>query len=141
MRSRVLVGLAALVLLTACGSDDVTSEHGTITPSAGPRPASTAKLEIIEPAPGSTITGGVVTVRLGLEGGRIVTEATRDLRPDEGHLHLTLNDKLQSMTFALEDRIQVEPGTHLLLAEFVAADHAPFNPRVIVTRTFVVPPA
>ena len=51
-----------------------------------------------------------------------------------------MNNKLQSMTFQLEDQIQAEPGTYLLLAEFVAGDHAPFSPRVLVTRTFVVPP-
>jgi len=70
-----------------------------------------------------------------------VTAATRELKPDEGHVHLTVDDKLQSMTFGLEDQIHVEPGRHLLQAEFVAGDHAPFNPRVIVTRTFVVPGA
>jgi hypothetical protein len=28
------------------------------------------------------------------------------------------------------------PGPHTLTAEFVAADHAPFNPRVVATATF-----
>ena len=77
---------------------------------------------------------------VSLGGARIVSEATKDLKPDEGHMHLIMDDKLQSMTFSLQDQIQAEPGTHLLLAEFVAGDHAPFNPRVLVTRTFVVPP-
>lgn len=135
MQHRLLVPLAALAfLLTACGADDKPA-----TPSNTPRPASTAKLEFVEPEAGASIPGGAVTVRLSLEGARIVSEATRDLKPDEGHIHLIMNDQLQSMTFALEDQIQAEPGTHLLLAEFVAGDHAPFNPRVVVTRTFVVP--
>ena len=30
----------------------------------------------------------------------------------------------------------VSPGLHTLTAEFVAADHGPFNPRVIATTTF-----
>jgi len=27
--------------------------------------------------------------------------------------------------------VPVTPGSHVLKAEFVAADHAPFNPRVV----------
>lgn len=137
MPRRLLVALAALSLLVpACGG-----ENGAATPSNTPRPTSTAKLDIVEPAPGASIPGGAVKVRLSLEGARIVQDATKVLKPDEGHIHLIMDDKLQSMTFGLEDQIQAEPGTHLLLAEFVAGDHAPFNPRVLVTRTFVVPPA
>jgi len=139
MRRRTLVAVAALALLfTACGADDPVG-HGTATQASGPRPSSTATLEIVEPAAGASIPGGSVTVRLNLEGARIVETATRDLKPDEGHVHLTVDEQLQSMTFGLEDQVQVSPGTHLLVAEFVAADHAPFNPRVIVTRTFTVP--
>ena len=134
MHRRFFVALAALaLLLTACGD-------GAANQSSARRPTSTAKLEIVEPAAGASIPGGAVKVRLGLEGARIVAAATKDLKPDEGHIHLTMDDKLQSMTFGLEDQIQAAPGTHLLLAEFVAGDHAPFNPRVLVTRTFVVPP-
>ena len=135
MRHRVSIGLAILaMLLTACGGS-----AGGASPSKAPRPTSTAKLEIVEPAAGASIPGGAVSVRLRLEGARIVPAATKDLKPDEGHVHLTVDDKLQSMTFGLEDQIQAAPGTHLLLAEFVAGDHAPFNPRVLVTSTFVVP--
>jgi hypothetical protein len=139
MYRRCLPVLAALaLLLTGCGGG---SGGGAATSSKTPRPTSTAKLDIVEPAAGASIPGGAVKVRLSLEGARIVPAATKDLKPDEGHIHLTVDDKLQSMTFGLEDQIQASPGTHLLLAEFVAGDHAPFNPRVVVTRSFVVPPA
>jgi hypothetical protein len=138
MHRRFLVALAVLALfLTACGG----AGGGAPAQSKAPRPTSTAKLEIVEPAAGSSIPGGAVMVRLALDGARIVPAATKDIRPDEGHIHLTMDDKLQSMTFGLEDQVQAAPGTHILLAEFVAGDHAPFNPRVLVTRTFVVPPA
>ena len=139
MRPKLLIGMAALALvLTACGGGGGGSTSGSGA-NTGPRPASTAKLDIVEPAAGASIPGGSVTVRLSLEGARIVQASTKEIKPDEGHVHLTVDDKLQSMTFGLEDTIQASPGTHLLLAEFVAGDHAPFNPRVIATRTFVVP--
>jgi hypothetical protein len=34
------------------------------------------------------------------------------------------------MNYGLEQDLPVQPGTIVLKAEFVAADHAPFNPRV-----------
>ena len=42
------------------------------------------------------------------------------------------------MAYGLEQQVDVTPGVHVLVAEFVAGDHAPFNPRVTVTRTFNV---
>ncbi|HUR23651.1 MAG TPA: hypothetical protein VMZ73_07245 [Acidimicrobiales bacterium] len=139
MHGKLLGALAALALVfTGCSGGGA---GGATTPPNTPRPASTAKLDIVEPAAGATIPGGAVKVRLSLEGAQIVPAATKVIKPDEGHIHLTMDDKLQSMTFGLEDQIQANPGTHLLLAEFVAGDHAPFNPRVVVTRSFVVPPS
>ena len=44
------------------------------------------------------------------------------------------------MTYGLEQQVPVgglSPGPHQLRAEFVAADHAPFNPPVVATVTFV----
>jgi hypothetical protein len=34
------------------------------------------------------------------------------------------------MNYGLEQDVPVTVGSHALKAEFVAADHAPFNPRV-----------
>ena len=53
-----------------------------------------------------------------------------DIRPDEGHVHLYVNNSLVSMNYGLEQDVPVNPGTIVIKAEFVAADHAPFNPRV-----------
>jgi hypothetical protein len=43
------------------------------------------------------------------------------------------------MTFGLVQELDVRslaPGPHTLTAEFVAADHGPFDPRVIASVTF-----
>ncbi len=40
------------------------------------------------------------------------------------------------MNYGLEQDLPVTTGTWVLKAEFVAADHAPFNPRVWSTEVF-----
>ena len=45
-------------------------------------------------------------------------------------MHLYVNNVLVSMNYGLEQDIPVQPGSLVLKAEFVASDHAPFNPRV-----------
>jgi hypothetical protein len=102
------------------------------------RIASTAKMTIVEPAQGAEITGPKMRVVINLEGGKIVPEATKDIKPDEGHMHLSLDGQLATMTYGLDQEIEVEPGRHILQAEYVAGDHAPFNPRIIQARQIVV---
>ena len=77
------------------------------------------------------MTGTSVDVKVALENARIVAVTTTNIRPDEGHLHLYVNNVLASMNYQLQQQLSVHPGTYALKVEFVAADHAPFNPRVI----------
>jgi hypothetical protein len=76
------------------------------------------------------IEGDTLHVVLRLNGGTLVPQTTTDIRPDEGHVHLYVNNVLVSMNYGLEQDIPIQPGTTVLKAEFVAADHAPFSPRV-----------
>ena len=126
--SRLLAGCAIALLVAACGGSQ--PSLAAPSPTLGPRPASPAKVEILQPAPSSTVTGTSVHVVLKLTGATIVSQTTTDIRPDQGHLHLYVNGVLVSMNYGLEQDIPVQPGTIDLKAEFVASDHAPFNPRV-----------
>jgi hypothetical protein len=97
----------------------------------------------VEPAPGATLSGDSVPVVLELQGARIVEEVSTDLRPDEGHIHLNLDGEALTLLGGLEEDLAefkgepLEPGQHILEAEFVAADHGFFLPRVIETTTFL----
>ncbi|MEO8273676.1 MAG: hypothetical protein ABI620_06395 [Chloroflexota bacterium] len=132
MSHRHLVLAIVALLVAACGSPVATLTPASTAagPTLGPRPSSMATVEIIEPAQGSTVTGATAHVVLKLTGAKIITETTTAIRPDEGHVHLYVNGQLVSMNYGLEQDIPVTPGTLVLRAEFVAADHAPFSPRV-----------
>jgi hypothetical protein len=140
--TRAVVIAAVLgLLLGACGSSGGGS--GPVSPAAGPsaRPSSTATLTIVSPANGSVVHGSTVDLRLRLQHAKIVPATTQELRPDRGHIHVILDGKLISMNYQLKNVItDVQPGPHLLQAEFVASDHAPFDPRVIAVTSFEVKP-
>jgi hypothetical protein len=129
----------AVVLLGACSS----AGGSTSTPaptSMAARPTSTAKLTILAPRNGQTLSRQSSQVRLGLAGAKIVAHTTR-VRPDQGHLHLLVDGKLVAMNYGLNERLpSLTPGQHLVQVEFVAADHAPFDPRVLTQAAFTVKP-
>lgn len=132
-RSAFLVSI--LFVVTACSPG--ASASPTQPPSTlGARPSSPATVEILQPASGATVTGATVHVVLKLTGADIVAQTTTNIRPDQGHVHLYVDNVLVSMNYGLEQDIPIHPGTYVLKAEFVASDHAPFNPRVLSQQVF-----
>ncbi len=82
-----------------------------------------------------------VEVELRLEHAHVVppTQVGGAIRPDEGHIHLSVDGQLVAMPIALTDRLTALPlGVHTLEAEFVGADHLPFANRVVAAVTFRV---
>ena len=78
-------------------------------------------------------------MKVRLRDATIVPATTADIVPDEGHLHVILDDQLISMTGQTTQLLSnLTPGQHLLKVEFVASDHAPFDPRVIAAVAFEV---
>ncbi|HYM84859.1 MAG TPA: hypothetical protein VEY67_11985 [Candidatus Dormibacteraeota bacterium] len=138
---RLAAALALALAIAGCagGSSSPTAspDAGSVAsssspsapPSSAPRPASTAKLAIVSPAQNAVVTGGTVHVVISLTGATIVTQTSTDIRPDQGHIHLYVDNNLVSMNYGTTQDLQAVPGAHVLRAEFVASDHAPFDPR------------
>jgi hypothetical protein len=115
----------------------------TIPMASGPRPASTATISVVRPSGGATVSGDDLEVVLQLTGGTIVDTTSTTLTSNTGHVHLSLDGRVVSMTFGLVQSVDLRsatPGEHTLQAEFVAADHGPFQPRVTASVTFVKEP-
>jgi hypothetical protein len=125
------LGMASL-LGAACSKGE--TGNGT-----QPRPSSPADLQILSPTNGEIVQGSDVPIKVELNGARIVQATTIDIKPDEGHLHVYLDNQIVAMNFsASQDLENVKPGMHVLRVEFVAADHRPFDPRVFTAVTFQV---
>jgi hypothetical protein len=108
------------------------------TPS-GARPSSSATLTVERPTSDEVVTGTQLEVVMTLTGGRIVDSSSTTLTPDTGHIHLSLDGRLASMTYGLVQILDLRglaPGAHSISAEFVAADHGPFDPRVETSVRF-----
>lgn len=128
---------ALLALLVACAKGSAPPASGAQPPSA--RPSSTARLAVVTPANGSAVPSGNFTLRVSLTGAKIVSATTRSLKANEGHLHVLVDGRLISMTGNTEQPITgLAKGAHQIRVEFVAGDHAPFDPRVVATTTFEV---
>jgi len=135
--------VTAGLLLAACGgSGDGGGATGVAsgpTESTQDRPTSTAKLSIVEPKVDQVVHGSSVDLRVKLKAAKLVPATTTNIVPDEGHLHVLLDDQLISMTEGTEQTISdLTPGLHRVQVEFVASDHAPFEPRVVAVVAFEV---
>jgi len=126
-----VLALLGVVALAACAPDTPASTTTT-------RPRTPATLEIVSPTPNQT-TGAAVDLKLELDGATVVkpSEVT-GIDPTQGHIHVSVDGKLVSMTYGLSQELHLTPGTHTVQAEFVASDHRPFANRVVAAVVFQV---
>jgi hypothetical protein len=131
-----LLGALLAFGLFACARGESSSGSATIDTADG-RPRTSARLQFVTPAPDATEPPDF-TLDLALTGARVTTVTSGALTSDEGHIHVSLDGKLISMTFGTTQALtDLTPGRHSLQAEFVAKDHAPFanRPRAFVQFT------
>jgi hypothetical protein len=143
LRAAALGAVVAALAVTACsGGED--GNGGAAAPTstaavAAERPSSPAKLTIEEPRQGETVKQARPELVLNLDGAKVVNQTTTRVQGDQGHIHLYLDGKLVAMNYGLRQRLpQLPPGQHVVQVEFVAADHAPFDPRVLTQSAFQV---
>jgi len=130
--------LAAVLTATLCAA----CSSSTSNPSrdaASARPSSPARLTIVSPTNGTVFRTGNVPIRIRLQDARIVPSTTTAIVPNQGHLHVYVDDQIVGMNYGLTDVLHhVTAGIHSLRVEFVGADHLPFDPRVIAQAEFEV---
>lgn len=137
VRQRLAGGAIALALAAAaCGGSGDGGGDGTPTT----RPSSPATVTIESPTNGEQFPAGTaIPVNVDLTGAKIVQQTTKNITPTTGHIHLLVDDKVVSMNYQTTNTLEgVEPGMHVMKVEFVAADHLPFDPRVVSAVTFEV---
>lgn len=127
---RLVAVFCALCLAVSCGSGNSTSAT---------RPTSKASISIASPKANAVISGKTFEVRIALRGGRIVRQTSKNLNATDGHVHVSIDGAVLTMTYGLAQKVKTpSAGSHLLQVEFVAKDHGPFDPRVIASVPFEV---
>ena len=129
----VSVAVMALVVLAAACAP---SNNSTATAA---RPRTSATLQILSPTP-NQVTGPSIDLELALHGATVVSPSqVTGVDPTEGHIHVSLDGKLVTMTYGLHQQLNsLTPGTHTVQAEFVASDHRAFANRVVAAVLFQV---
>jgi hypothetical protein len=139
---RLAAVVVAALTMTGCSWFGGTSVSSSPSPVASynpaSRPSSPAKLRFIQPQDQAQVKAGVVHVQLALEGASIVSQTTRNITPTTGHIHFSVNDKLIAMNYSTMQDVPLTAGLYRLTAEFVAADHIPFSPRVQTSIVVIV---
>ncbi|GAC1316222.1 MAG: hypothetical protein NVSMB12_12760 [Acidimicrobiales bacterium] len=121
-----------MALLAACGR----SSGG----AGSSRPTTPARIQIVQPGP-NDVSGANVHLVVDLIGAQVVAANAGPIRPDEGHIHVSLDGQLVSMAYGTtQDLPNTSPGPHSIQAEFVATDHQPFANRVVASVLFTVKP-
>jgi hypothetical protein len=138
--ARPIAALLVALAVSSCAQSPTPSASGAYAPYASyvpsGRPSTKAIVRIVSPTANEVITGSTVHVVVSVTGATIVDDTNEEIRPDQGHVHVYLDNTLWYMQYSLTKDIPVHPGTYVIKAEFVANDHAPFNPRDWSTQVF-----
>lgn len=88
------------------------------------------RLEVVAPEDGATVPAGEpVPVVVHVDGGRVASS------PDDeegGHLHLSVDGRLEQMPYGSEATVTLPPGRHTLRVEYVDHRHVSYDPPVAV---------
>ena len=134
-RRAVLAAVPALLfalVLAGCSKDKAAS------PRPAARPTTQARIQILQPTPNEE-TAPDVTVQVQLIGAKEVPQSGPPIKPDEGHIHVSLDGQIVAMAYGDSQTLKgLQPGQHSVQVDFVAADHIPFQNRVTAGVLFTV---
>jgi len=78
-------------------------------------------------------------VQVQLIGAKEVPQSGPPIKPDEGHIHVSLDGQIVAMAYGDSQTLKgLQPGQHSVQVDFVAADHIPFQNRVTAGVLFTV---
>ena len=102
-------------------------------PRLSPAQTTNARVNIVAPAEGAEVPAREpVAIRVEIQNGKVAA-STKDTK--SGHLHVYVDDQLQSMPYSLNTKVTLTPGTHEVKIEYVDSQHLSFSPPVVDTVT------
>lgn len=97
-------------------------------------------VSIVSPKDGAEVSAGeAVKLDVQLQGAEIAGEGHGEGEEhtdgeqgegNVGHLHVFVDGQLESMPETLTPEIELEPGTHTVMVEFVDVEHRQLEPRI-----------
>jgi hypothetical protein len=103
--------LAAAVIVPRIGGDSASSD---------------ASVQIVAPEEGATLDAGEpVEVEVELTNGSLASSAEAT---SGGHLHLSVDGKLQQMPYSTSMEVTLEEGAQEITVEYVDLEHVSFDP-------------
>lgn len=131
--------LLTIGLLAFLGGPDLLASMSDLR--AGPSPRTRIQLDVVTPIDGQVMATQEIPVRLRLlEPSGAGSTPLAQLSPSTGHIHIALDGRVTSMAWSPSTVVLASPGQHVVTVEFVAADHRPFSPRVLVSRHITIRP-
>ena len=121
--------------LAACGGSQPNSHASS---SGTGRPITPGRLEILQPTANQQTEPNLTAV-LKLTGATFAGQTTTNVTPNQGFIHISVdNQQLEIVDTTEVPLYGIAPGPHVLQAEFVASDHAPFQNRPTASVSFTV---
>ena len=133
--STALVGMAFLYEGEATADVDLNDSGVWVTKTSA---GLLGRFNSASQAVDGTLNAGSASFDVQQDAGRVLLEdsGTGTASP-VSVAHLKLDGQTITLLGGLEETVTgIEPGQHVIEAEFVAADHGPFDPRVLSQVTF-----
>ena len=127
--SRIALVFAAVALMlggAACGGDEPEVAVSIVTPEDGAQVSAGEPVQLEVDLQGGELVGGHDEEGHTEEEGAAAEAEAENV----GHLHVFVDGKLQSMPESLTPQLELTPGAHTVMVEFVDEQHRQLSPRI-----------